>query len=989
MTEQSDLVWTLLASLLIGNTLLLVLNLPLAPLWAKLLRIPRPYLYAGILFFACLGAYAANQDAFDIFLLLVFGLLGLAMRRFGLPVLPLILGVILGPLMELKLREALTISDGDLSGLWSEPLAVVVYILTALVVVVPIVVERVRPGLDTPAAEVARRHEPSNDEEDRPMSEQIVVAAGRPTSTARPRSTHAVAEARLRGHRRRRGQRHPGRRPGRRPVRRATTSWRRYEAELDGGRACRTRCGSRWARDVADQVLAVADEVDAALIVVGLRRRTPVGKLIMGSVAQRILLGAHCPVLAVKPADGLTARVRSLGTAGAGHTRRDMTTEPQPRTRPRRPALGRHGDPRLCPQRGRLRGAGRPARGRRVPAGRRPGRRRHRRGQHLRLRRGGQEGLGRHAARRPPTSRTTGRTQAVVAVGCLAERYGKDLAESLPEADAVLGFDDYPDIAARLRSIVAGEAHQAHTPQDRRRLLPITPVERRPRRTGAGARRTRPARPPLRRRLDAGPIAPLKLASGCDRRCSFCAIPAFRGSFVSRRPVRRARRRRAGWPSRACASCSWSARTPRRTARTSATCGCSRRCCPSWPPSTASSGSGCPTCSRPRPGPGLVEAIATTPGVTPYFDLSFQHASAGVLRRMRRFGDPESFLGLLEQIRALAPEAGVRSNVIVGFPGETEDDLADAVRLPGRRPARRHRRVRLLRRGRHRGRDVRRQARRGRGARPRRARRPRWSRSSPPSAPRSGSARRSRCSSSASTDGDVEGRAAHQGPEVDGTTYLLRLATRSVGDLVRAVVVDTEGVDLVRDGSCDDRGRRRPAQQLERPQRADDAADRDGAVLRLGAAASTAATRSLWRCVAFVIFVVAMITDKIDGDIARKRNLVTNFGKIADPIADKAITGMAFIGLSIVGDIWWWVTIVVLLREWSVTLLRLSVLKHVVIAAADSGKIKTTFQAIALSGLLLPLPHGERPRRRLRPVRHRRRGALLRRPGAASRSRSR
>jgi CDP-diacylglycerol---glycerol-3-phosphate 3-phosphatidyltransferase len=115
----------------------------------------------------------------------------------------------------------------------------------------------------------------------------------------------------------------------------------------------------------------------------------------------------------------------------------------------------------------------------------------------------------------------------------------------------------------------------------------------------------------------------------------------------------------------------------------------------------------------------------------------------------------------------------------------------------------------------------------------------------------------------------------------------------------------------------------------------------------------------LWRCVAFGLFVAAMITDKIDGDIARARNLVTNFGKIADPIADKAITGMAFIGLSLVGDIWWWVTIVVLLREWSVTLLRLSILKHVVIAAASSGKIKTIFQAIALSGLTLPFPHGD------------------------------
>jgi CDP-diacylglycerol--glycerol-3-phosphate 3-phosphatidyltransferase len=110
-----------------------------------------------------------------------------------------------------------------------------------------------------------------------------------------------------------------------------------------------------------------------------------------------------------------------------------------------------------------------------------------------------------------------------------------------------------------------------------------------------------------------------------------------------------------------------------------------------------------------------------------------------------------------------------------------------------------------------------------------------------------------------------------------------------------------------------------------------------------------------WRLVAFGIFVAAMITDKVDGDIARARGLVTNFGKIADPIADKAITGMAFIGLSIVGDIWWWVTIVVLLREWSVTLLRLSILKKVVIAAADLGKLKTAFQAVALSVLCLPL----------------------------------
>ncbi len=120
--------------------------------------------------------------------------------------------------------------------------------------------------------------------------------------------------------------------------------------------------------------------------------------------------------------------------------------------------------------------------------------------------------------------------KAVVAVGCLAERYGAELADSLPEADAVLGFDDYTDIAARLRSIVAGERPHAHTPQDRRKLLPISPAERRPRQAGAGDARRH------RARLDSGPMAALKLASGCDRRCTFCAIPMFRGSFVSRRP---------------------------------------------------------------------------------------------------------------------------------------------------------------------------------------------------------------------------------------------------------------------------------------------------------------------------------------------------------------------------------------------------------------------------------------------------------------------
>jgi CDP-diacylglycerol--glycerol-3-phosphate 3-phosphatidyltransferase len=112
---------------------------------------------------------------------------------------------------------------------------------------------------------------------------------------------------------------------------------------------------------------------------------------------------------------------------------------------------------------------------------------------------------------------------------------------------------------------------------------------------------------------------------------------------------------------------------------------------------------------------------------------------------------------------------------------------------------------------------------------------------------------------------------------------------------------------------------------------------------------------TLWRCVAWALFVVAMITDKVDGDIARSRNLVTNFGKIADPIADKALTGMAFVGLSIVGDLWWWVTVLVLVREWGITLLRLWVIRHGVMAAGRGGKLKTVLQTFALGLFILPI----------------------------------
>ena len=379
----------------------------------------------------------------------------------------------------------------------------------------------------------------------------------------------------------------------------------------------------------------------------------------------------------------------------------------------------------------------------------------------------------------------SGRAKAVVAVGCLAERYGKDLAETLPEADAVLGFDDYPDIAARLRSIVAGDTHHPHTPQDRRLLLPISPVDR-----------SAPEVAP-RQRLESGPLAPLKLASGCDRRCTFCAIPTFRGSFVSRRP------------SDVLAEARWLAAEGVRelflVSENSTSYGKDlgdlRLLETLLPELAAIDGIERVRVSYLQPAetrPGLIEAIATTPGVVPYFDLSFQHASATVLRRMRRFGDPESFLGLLDRVRALAPEAGVRSNVIVGFPGETEEDLQvlcdflEAARMdvtgvfgysdedgteaesftdkldPDEVWARAQHVTALV---------------------------------------EELNAQRAEerlhedllvLVENVEADGTAEGRAAHQGPEVDGTTRIESAGSPlRIGDLVPARVVGTDGVDLV------------------------------------------------------------------------------------------------------------------------------------------------------------------------------------------------
>ena len=166
LQRESTLVWALLASLFIGNTLLVLLNLPLAPMWAKLLRIPRPYLYAGILFFAAMGAYAVNGSPFDLILLLGLGVLGFGMRRFGIPVLPLIVGVIMGPLLELQGRRALQLAGGSPRGLLGgvnsgtgqfafSPLVLTVYLIILLVLIWPLVYPLIRrrlPVRDLPEA---------------------------------------------------------------------------------------------------------------------------------------------------------------------------------------------------------------------------------------------------------------------------------------------------------------------------------------------------------------------------------------------------------------------------------------------------------------------------------------------------------------------------------------------------------------------------------------------------------------------------------------------------------------------------------------------------------------------------------------------------------------------------------------------------------------------------------------------------------------------
>ncbi|MFI6812176.1 30S ribosomal protein S12 methylthiotransferase RimO [Nonomuraea sp. NPDC050328] len=389
----------------------------------------------------------------------------------------------------------------------------------------------------------------------------------------------------------------------------------------------------------------------------------------------------------------------------------------------------------------------------------------------------------------------------VIAAGCMAERYGKELAEALPEASAVISFDDYTDIGTRLDDVLAGRKHDAHTPRDRRTLLPISPVERRGATNipGHGELPTgvAPASGPrvLRKRLDESPVASLKLASGCDRRCTFCAIPAFRGAYVSRRPEE------------LLAEADWLAHRGVRelvlVSENSTSYGKDlgdlRALEKLLPQLAATEGVERVRASYLQPAelrPGLIDVIAGTEGVAPYFDLSFQHASGPVLRRMRRFGDPERFLDLLEAVRKQAPEAGVRSNFIVGFPGETEqefgelvgfleaarldvigvfgysdEDGTEAATFDGKLPQEVvDERVRVL-----------------------------TELAEELTAQRA----EERIGTEVDIlieedlgDGGYEGRAAHQGPEVDGSVTVQGIGLLP-GQIVRAVVVDAEGVDLI------------------------------------------------------------------------------------------------------------------------------------------------------------------------------------------------
>jgi ribosomal protein S12 methylthiotransferase len=397
--------------------------------------------------------------------------------------------------------------------------------------------------------------------------------------------------------------------------------------------------------------------------------------------------------------------------------------------------------------------------------------------------------------------------RAVVAVGCLAERYGDQLAASLPEADAVLSFDDYGDIAARLQGILSGGEHVPHIPRDRRALLPVTPVARQvaargvstPGHAGAGWLDELPAGvapasgPPIaRRRLSDSPTAPVKIASGCDRRCTFCAIPAFRGAYLSRPPAD------------IVAEARWLVErgvqevflVSENTSSYGKDLGDIRALEKLLSRLSVVDGLQWIRVSYLQPAemrPSLVEAMTATDKVVPYFDLSFQHASPGVLRRMRRFGGPDAFLSLLTSIRQAAPDAGIRSNVICGFPGETDRDVQvlceflaaarlDAIGVFGYSDEEGTQASGLD--GQLDGGEI-------------EARRAHVSDLVEELMTQRAEDRVGERVRVLVEERSGLGRGAHQGPEVDGSTQLIGARRYLVGEMLPAVVVDSVGADLV------------------------------------------------------------------------------------------------------------------------------------------------------------------------------------------------
>ncbi|ASY09553.1 endonuclease VIII [Candidatus Nanopelagicus limnes] len=389
--------------------------------------------------------------------------------------------------------------------------------------------------------------------------------------------------------------------------------------------------------------------------------------------------------------------------------------------------------------------------------------------------------------------KANGVTKAVVAVGCMAERYGTELAQEMSETDAILSFDDYKDISERLNTIIEGGKIKTHVPKDRRTLLPIAPVDRAASRDLAKGREVNPIGTVLRKRLDNAPIAPLKIASGCDRRCSFCAIPYFRGSFISRKPAEIIEE--AKWlADNGVTELYLVSENTTSFGKDFGDLKMMEKMLPELSKIEAIKRIRLSYLQPAEVRPTLLQAMISVDKVVPYFDLSFQHANGDLLRSMRRFGDGEKFLHLISQIRALSPTAGIRSNFIVGFPGESDaafmdlieflseaqldaigvfgysdEDKTEAETLPNKvAPELIAERVSEL-----------------------------STLVDELITQRSEMRIGEKISVLIEDEAEQEGRAEHQGPDVDGSTFVKSRNKYRVGDYVDAVVSDVAGVDLI------------------------------------------------------------------------------------------------------------------------------------------------------------------------------------------------